>query len=95
MSIRALLWILGFCGGALLAVSLHPVYGLYIYFLDYYAHPPLRWWGKGLPELRWSLLAAMVLMVAYTVRRSALTYQLKVSSFPQTKWFFAFVIYAS
>ncbi|WP_179137856.1 O-antigen ligase family protein, partial [Candidatus Entotheonella palauensis] len=94
MSVRALLWLLGFFGGAFLAVTYHPVYGVYIYFLDYYSHPPLRWWGQGLPDLRWSLMAAMVLMAAYNMRRSVLTYDLKVFDFPQTKWFAVFVIYA-
>ncbi len=94
MSIRALIWLTGFFGGALLAVSIHPIYGLAIYFLDYYSHPPLRWWGKGVPDLRWSLLAAAVLFLAYNVRRSAILYDLRVTTFPQTKWFLAFLGYA-
>lgn len=85
---------MGFLGCAFLAVSFHPVYGVYIYFLDYYSHPPLRWWGKNLPDPRWSLIASLVLMIAYNVRRKALTYDLKVFDFPQTKWFAIFVIYA-
>lgn len=89
MSIRALLWLTGFFGGALLAVSIHPFYGLAIYYLDYYSHPPLRWWGNSVPDLRWSLLAAAVLFIAYNVRRSAISYDLKVWMFPQTKWFVA------
>ncbi len=85
---------MGFFGGAFLTVSYHPIYGVYIYFLDYYSHPPLRWWGKGLPDPRWSLIASLVLMIAYNVRRKALSYDLKVFDFPQTKWFVIFVIFA-
>lgn len=62
---------LGFIGiyafGLFLAFFRHPVFGIYAYLWAFYLHPPSRWWGENLPDLRWSLMAALVTLVA-TVR---------------------------
>lgn len=42
----------------------HPIYGLYTYTAVFYLDAPHRWWGAGLPDLRWSQLAAIVTAVA-------------------------------
>ena len=93
MPLRLIVWISSYIAGAVLAFAVHPIYGLYAYFLDYYEHPPLRWWGKSLPDLRWSLLIAGVVIVAYFVRRTLLT-EVRVREFPQTKWLLFFVLYS-
>lgn len=41
-----------------------PVFGLYVYVATFYLHPPSRWWGNDLPDLRWSLLAGLVTLAA-------------------------------
>lgn len=65
---------LGFLGiyafGLFLAFFRHPVFGLCAYLWAFYLHPPSRWWGESLPDLRWSLTAALVTLVA-TVRMPA------------------------
>lgn len=64
MSNTAIAYILVF--GALLAAALfrNPRYGLYAYIATFYLHPVDRWWGADLPDLRWSLIAAAVTLVA-------------------------------
>ena len=47
-----------------LALFRHPIFGLYAYLWDFYNHPSLHWWGDSLPDLRWSLLAALVTLIA-------------------------------
>lgn len=59
-----LVFMAAFLGGLGLALFRNPVYGLYVYMATFYAHPPSRWWGQGLPDLRWSLLAAVVTFIA-------------------------------
>ncbi|HTV02900.1 MAG TPA: hypothetical protein VMF13_20300, partial [Luteitalea sp.] len=61
---------------------LHPVYPLLAYLVDYYQHPPLRWWGRDLPSgIRWSLLASLVTLAAtflhgkFPLNRSALRHR--------------------
>jgi len=53
-----------FFGGLLLAFAVHPRYGLYTYLAVFYLHPPSRWWGDMLPDIRWSLVAAVVALIA-------------------------------
>lgn len=47
-----------------MALFRHPIYGLYTYIAVFYLDAPNRWWGGGLPDLRWSLLAAVVTAIA-------------------------------
>ncbi len=64
MSRTALLFVALFFGG-LAGAILHPVYPLLAYLVDYYQHPPLRWWGRELPSgIRWSLLASLTVLAA-------------------------------
>ncbi len=64
MSKTALLFAALFFGG-LAGAILHPIYPLLAYLVDYYQHPPLRWWGKDFPSgIRWSLLASLLMLGA-------------------------------
>ncbi len=92
MSKTALLWLIAYSSGAAWALF-NPVYGIYTYFLDYYAHPPLRWWGKGLPQLRWSFIAAIITLVAYFIHRRKLP-SMTINRHPQTKWLICLLITA-
>ena len=73
MSLTGLLFLACFAGGCLLAVARHPIFGLMTYVGVFYLHPPSRWWGEALPDLRWSLLAAAVTLVGAVVHRKALS----------------------
>jgi hypothetical protein len=53
-----------FLGALGMALIRNPLYGLYAYIAVFYVHPPSRWWGIYLPDLRWSMLAAVVTIVA-------------------------------
>ena len=64
MSLTGLVFLAGFLGGLGLALFRSPIFGLYVYLATFYLHPPSRWWGVGLPDMRWSLLAAAVTLIA-------------------------------
>lgn len=65
MSLTGLLFVLAFLAGCLMALVRHPMYGLLTYVGAFYLHPPSRWWGQGLLlDVRWSLIAAGVTLVA-------------------------------
>lgn len=64
MSISALVFLAIFTTTVLLALFRHPIFGLYSYLLAFYGYPSGRWWGDDLPDLRWSLTAAAVALVA-------------------------------
>lgn len=68
MSLTGLLFVLAFATGCLLAFVRHPIFGLVAYVGAFYLHPPSRWWGQGLLlNVRWSLIAAAVTLVAIAI----------------------------
>lgn len=69
MSLTALAFLIAFGVGSFLAFARHPIYGLLTYMATYYLAPPVRWWGASLPDLRWSLLPALITLVALLVQR--------------------------
>lgn len=57
-------FLLFFAGCTLLALTRYPIFGIYLYFAATYVHPPSRWWGSLVPDLRWSLLSAAIAALA-------------------------------
>lgn len=68
--LTAAAFLLAYATGCLLALARHPIFGLITYVGVFYLHPPARWWGNNLPDLRWSLLAACVTLVGVLIHRS-------------------------
>jgi hypothetical protein len=66
MSVSALVFLLVYFTGLVLAFWM-PMAGLCAYLWAFYNHPGTRWWGADLPDLRWSLIAAAVTLVAYVM----------------------------
>jgi hypothetical protein len=64
MSLTGLVFLLAYLSGLGLGLVYHPRYALYAYLAVFYLHPPSRWWGAFLPDLRWSLLAGIVAFLA-------------------------------
>lgn len=71
MTISGTLFVVGLCVALLMALLKKPIVGLYAYVAVFYIHPPSRWWGASLPELRWSLIAAGVTLLAIWIREPA------------------------
>ena len=57
--------------GLFLAIFRYPTIGLYTYLWAFYLHPESRWWGDSLPEVRWSLVAALVTFIATVQTKSS------------------------
>jgi O-antigen ligase len=64
MSLTGLAFLIVFVAVMGLALFRHPLFGLYGYVALFYLHPPSRWWGEMLPDIRWSLLAAGITLIA-------------------------------
>lgn len=64
MSLTSIAFILAMLAGIGLCIVVHPRYGLYTYLAVFYLHPPSRWWGEFLPDIRWSLLVAAITLAA-------------------------------
>jgi len=70
MSVTAIAFLAAYFGCLLKAFTKKPIWGLYAYLIAFYAHPISRWWGSSLPELRWSLMAALVTLLALMLHKS-------------------------
>jgi hypothetical protein len=64
MTLTGLAFMIVFLAALVVALVRYPIVGLFAYIGVFYLHPPSRWWGAFLPDLRWSLLAAIVTLVA-------------------------------
>lgn len=64
MALTGILFLLAFCACIALTFLRGPRIGLYTYLALFYLHPPSRWWAAFLPDLRWSLIAAVATLVA-------------------------------
>jgi O-antigen ligase len=69
MSLTALVFVGVYAAGLVMALVRDPRYGLYAYLWAFYLHPPSRWWGDTLPDIRWSLVAAVVALIATAIHR--------------------------
>jgi O-Antigen ligase len=69
LGLTGAIFLAGFAIGCMLAFARHPIYGLLTYVAVYYLSPSARWWGQSLPDLRWSLFAAAVTLLAVFVSR--------------------------
>jgi len=72
LSLTSVLFLAAYFSGCIAALVRHPVYGLITYVLMLYLHPPSRWWGQALPDLRWSLLAAAFTLLGVLMKRKSL-----------------------
>lgn len=100
MSLTALAYICVFFVGIFVALQGRPLVGLMLYLQSFYFHAPGSWWGNHLPDLRWSLLSALVTLIAIMIRDGKLNKQDNISlqkpkffSLPEHKLFLAFVIW--
>jgi len=71
VSLTVLLFLGVFGLGIFLAFFKHPFFGLLTYLWVFYNPPAQRWWGDVLPDLRWSLLAGIVTLVAIFLHSSS------------------------
>ena len=63
MPITALGFLAVFTIGCLVALK-RPFVGLLLYFFVFYMHPPGKYWGSFLPEMRWTLIVAVITLIS-------------------------------
>lgn len=69
MSLTGLLFMAAFAAGCLMALARHPIYGALTYVAMVFLDPPSRWWGETLPDLRWSMLSAVITLIAIAMHK--------------------------
>lgn len=103
MSLTAVFYVLLYFGLIFRSLTGNPLHGLYAYIMTIYMYAPGSWWGGGLPDLRWSLLSALVTLISIFMHIEKRRTQLAVQGYkllegpwyasPTTKLFMIFVVW--
>lgn len=89
--LTALVFIAIFIAGCLAALFIDAYFGICLYIFEYFLHPPGRWWGENLPDLRYAFLIGMTILISFVIRRHRYS-ENKIFDVPQTKWLLLFGI---
>lgn len=87
----ALVFIVIFITGCLAALFIDAYLGICLYVFEYFLHPPGRWWGENLPDLRYAFSIGVIIIISFVIRRHRYSAN-KIFDVPQTKWLLLFGI---
>lgn len=86
MSKFALAFILLFFGGLAAALIHSPVYAVMLYQLVYFMNPEIRWWGASIPNIPYSFITVLVMMLALGLNYKKAWVGNKITEHPSIKW---------
>ncbi|MBA6348690.1 O-antigen ligase [Colwellia sp. BRX8-9] len=89
MPITAIGFVLVFMVGSLFTLK-KPLAGILLYFFCFYMHPPGKYWGSFLPEIRWTLIVAVLTLISVFIHEKNKGDWLK---FKETKLLIAFLVF--
>lgn len=84
----AIIFLLTFIGGIIATLAIDASWGVCVWILEYFFHPQIRWWYQQLPDLRYSFLIILCLLLSYFIRRKKYSRN-RLRDLPQTKWILA------
>lgn len=71
MSISAIIFLIIYLSG-IIATFYNPVFGVMTYIYEWHNAPAQNWWGKDLPDLRYSFIIAIVTLLSTILNRNKL-----------------------
>lgn len=92
MSKFAILFLIVFFGGIIASVAFTPVAAFVLYQLVYFLNPETRWWGVSIPDLRYSLITVIFMMLMLAVRYKQLNSYSSLRKQPAVKWLLAILL---
>ena len=91
MSLHALFYLVIVFIGWVASIFLNPLWGLLTYAFVYFNIPQCQWWGYQVPDIRWSLTSAMILVISSLLHYQSLS-KIKLISIKSLKWLIALLI---
>ncbi len=91
MSKIAIIFVLTYLGGILGAILIDGAYGVFLYEIEYFVNPKSQWWCGNLPNLRYSFIIAISILVGFLIRTKQYSHN-RIFDVPQAKWILAFTI---
>ena len=86
MSKIALLFIAAFLYSIYAILMIGPVYGFYIYEINYFLNPNSRWWATSLPNLSYSFIIVLLMMASFFITRTKHNLNTATKT-PAAKWY--------
>ncbi len=71
MSPTTLIFLVLYFAGIVLTLR-KPHWGVALYIFEWHNHPPYMWWGRDLPDLRWSMLVSVVTLISLIINHQKL-----------------------
>lgn len=81
----ALVYLLIFITGCWSIFFIDASYGVLLYVLNYFFHPPGRSWGRSLPDLRYAFSIAALTVASFLMRHKRYS-ENRILAIPQFKW---------
>ncbi len=91
MSPTTILFLIFYITGIILTLK-KPHWGIALYIFEWHNHPPYMWWGKGLPDLHWSMVVSLVTLLSLFINYNKLK-PLKNANYNLIWWMVAFTIW--
>lgn len=92
MSKLALLFLLIFVGGILLAFVTEGAFAFVVYQIVYFSNPGIRWWSNDLPGLPYSFISVLVMMGLLAIRYGKASELSPWKEQPAFKWMILLLI---
>ncbi|MEA3469300.1 MAG: O-antigen ligase family protein [Thermodesulfobacteriota bacterium] len=87
----AIIFFLTFGSGIIATLAVDASWGIYLWIIEYFFNPRIRWWYDQLPELRYSFLIILSILISYALRWKQYSHN-RLGALPQAKWIAALVI---
>ena len=85
MSKIAILFLLTYFSGIVAILLIDTTWGFYLYQLVYFMYPENRWWAQQIPDISYSFIIVLIILLSYVFRFRNFSDN-KLFSVPQTKW---------
>lgn len=91
MAKTAIIFVIIYFSGIIGTIAIDATYGVYLYELTYFVTPKIRWWSAFLPDIRFSFIIAISILIGFAIRNKNYSAN-RVFDVPQSKWLLALVI---
>lgn len=85
MSLTSLFFFVIFVVGCFATLFRSPFYGVLVYEFVYFLNPTSRWWYSGLPDLRYSYVIVVCILISFFLNRKSFKGN-RFADAPQFKW---------
>jgi hypothetical protein len=86
-----ILFLLTFFCGLAATFTIDISWGVYLWIVEYFFNPKIRWWYNQLPSLRYSFLIAISIVITFIFQYKKYS-ENRLFAVPQTKWLIAICV---